>query len=206
MQTGIRSLPNVVPARNFSELNNLAVLRYAGAAKANPTDDPTVNVPVSKLPLVETNLHVGAVMIITSWGLTFPCLATHKLSRCKFYYIYYLHSHQWSHAFQPGNPVPGGADININLDVVLVRTQFCSCDHCACSHTYTERGPHKFPCQWGLLRSPHCPRLAPDIKWREERIGSCPCWQHLWAPAKPKCRTHHSWRCHRRTCEYSTIC
>lgn len=64
-QTGIRSLPNVV-GRNFSDLNNLAVLRYAGAAHANPTVDPTVNVPVSQLPLVETNLHVGAVMIIAS--------------------------------------------------------------------------------------------------------------------------------------------
>ncbi|KAH9008534.1 laccase 3, partial [Lactarius hengduanensis] len=80
--TGIRSLPNV-PGRNFSDFNNLAILRYAGASHANPTDDPTVNVPVSKLPLVETNLH-------------------------------------------PGNPVPGGADININLNVSVnaARTNF----------------------------------------------------------------------------------
>ncbi|KAI9433619.1 laccase [Lactarius psammicola] len=85
----IRCLPNV-PGRNFSDLNNLAVLRYAGAAKANPTVDPTVNVPVSKLPLVETNLH------------------------------------PLTNSPAPGNPVPGGADININLDVVLnpARTGF----------------------------------------------------------------------------------
>ncbi|KAH9057167.1 laccase [Lactarius vividus] len=49
----IRSLP---PGRNFSEFNNLAILRYAKAPLANPTVDPTVPV-VSKLPLVETNLH-----------------------------------------------------------------------------------------------------------------------------------------------------
>ncbi|KAI9450837.1 laccase [Lactarius psammicola] len=78
----IRSLPNF-PGRDFSNLNNLAILRYAGAPAANPTVDPTVNVPVSTLPLVETNLH--------------PLVS----------------------APVPGNPVPGGADININLDVVI---------------------------------------------------------------------------------------
>ncbi|KAF8259963.1 laccase 1 precursor [Lactarius quietus] len=75
----IRSLPNAA-GQNFSGLNNLAVLHYAGAAKANPTYDPTSDVPVSQMLLVETNLH--------------------------------------NHPFQPGNPVPGGADININLAVV----------------------------------------------------------------------------------------
>ncbi|KAF8260114.1 Cupredoxin, partial [Lactarius quietus] len=85
-QAGIRSLPNAA-GQNFSGLNNLAVLHYAGAAKANPTYDPTSDVPVSQMLLVETNLHP-------------------------------LTNSPVNHPFQPGNPVPGGADININLAVV----------------------------------------------------------------------------------------
>ena len=54
LQTGIRALP---PARDFTNNNNLAVLRYAGAPAQNPTVDPT-NPPVSTAPLVETDLHV----------------------------------------------------------------------------------------------------------------------------------------------------
>jgi iron transport multicopper oxidase len=81
----IRSLPTGL---NFTDLNNLAILNYAGVPAANPTVDPTVNVPVSKLPLVETNLHP-----------LFP-------------------------APVPGKPVPGGADINIDLSVVLDLTTF----------------------------------------------------------------------------------
>ncbi|KAI0289075.1 laccase [Russula brevipes] len=56
----IRSLPNAAN-QNFSDLTNLAILRYSGAPDANPTVDPTVNVPVSQNPLVETNLHVNTV-------------------------------------------------------------------------------------------------------------------------------------------------
>jgi len=52
----IRSLPNATD-RNYTNLNNLAVLHYAGASSGNPTSDPTVNIPVSQTPLVETNLH-----------------------------------------------------------------------------------------------------------------------------------------------------
>ncbi|KAI0000121.1 laccase [Russula compacta] len=52
----IRSLPDA-SGRNFSDFNNLAILHYAGANNGNPTVDPTVNVPVSQEPLVETNLH-----------------------------------------------------------------------------------------------------------------------------------------------------
>jgi hypothetical protein len=44
---------------NFNNLNNLAVLHYAGAPQGNPTSDPTQNVPVSQKPLVETALHVS---------------------------------------------------------------------------------------------------------------------------------------------------
>ncbi|KAF8267114.1 laccase 1 [Lactarius quietus] len=52
----IRSLPDAA-GRDFSNLTNLAILSYTGAPVANPTEDPTVNIPVSTLPLVETNLH-----------------------------------------------------------------------------------------------------------------------------------------------------
>ncbi|KAF8263780.1 laccase [Lactarius quietus] len=83
----IRSLPDAA-GRNFTDLNNLAVLRYAGAPDAHPTEDPTVDIPVSKLPLVETNMH--------------PLVPTPV----------------------PGKPVPGGADININLDVVFNTSLF----------------------------------------------------------------------------------
>ena len=44
---------------NFSDFNNLAVLQYEGAECDEPYQDPTVDVPTSKLPLVETNLHVS---------------------------------------------------------------------------------------------------------------------------------------------------
>ena len=57
LRTGIRSLP---PDLDFSNFTNLAVLRYAGAPKRNPTVDP-MNSLVSKIPLIETNLHVGAL-------------------------------------------------------------------------------------------------------------------------------------------------
>jgi len=46
--------------------------------------DPTVNIPVSRIPLIETNLH--------------PLI----------------------HSPVPGKPVPGGADININLNIGFV--------------------------------------------------------------------------------------
>ncbi|KAI0289702.1 Cupredoxin [Multifurca ochricompacta] len=55
----------------------------------DPLSDPNVNVPTSLLPLVETNLH-----------LTFTCPATRPTP-------------------VPGEPFPGGADININLAVTL---------------------------------------------------------------------------------------
>ena len=61
---GIRALPVSAslfesgPA-NFSDFNNVAVLHYEQAPNTNPPEDPSVNIPVSKLPLVETNLHVS---------------------------------------------------------------------------------------------------------------------------------------------------
>ena len=61
MLSGIRALPSGAAAisRNYSNLNNLAILRYAGAPKRDPPQDPTVNTPVSQRPLLETNLHVS---------------------------------------------------------------------------------------------------------------------------------------------------
>ena len=58
LRTGIRSLPS---GRNYRDFNNLAVLRYSGAKNETPTADPTVNIPVSQIPLVETNLHVSVL-------------------------------------------------------------------------------------------------------------------------------------------------
>ena len=65
MQPGIRSLP-VATGRsfNYSDLNNLAVLHYAGASSGNPKSDPTVDIPVSQTPLVETELHVSLPIAI----------------------------------------------------------------------------------------------------------------------------------------------
>jgi hypothetical protein len=72
---GIRSLP---PGRDFSNLNNLAILRYKGAPKKNPTVDPTVNIPVSQKPLVETDLHVSVLQYDMS---TMPMFLPSSLSR-----------------------------------------------------------------------------------------------------------------------------
>jgi hypothetical protein len=72
MQPGIRSLPNAA-GRNYSNLNNLAVLHYAGASSGNPTSDPTVNIPVSQTPLVETELHVSLPYDLLRTRLTFRC-------------------------------------------------------------------------------------------------------------------------------------
>jgi hypothetical protein len=69
-ESGIRSLPNA-PGRNYSDFNNLAVLHYAGAPEGNPTSDPTVNIPVSQMPLVETALHVSFSYELLLTTLTF---------------------------------------------------------------------------------------------------------------------------------------
>ena len=72
MQPGIRSLPNGA-GRNYSNLNNLAVPHYAGASNKNPTSDPTVNIPVSQSPLVETDLHVSLPYELLRTRLTLRC-------------------------------------------------------------------------------------------------------------------------------------
>ncbi|KAH9968477.1 laccase [Lactifluus volemus] len=70
----IRSLPQ---GGSYTDFTNLAVLHYDDAPEADPTVDPTTNIPKSSLPHIENNLH-------------------------------------------PGKPTPGGANINIKLDIGLV--------------------------------------------------------------------------------------
>lgn len=67
----MRSLP---PDGNFAGLVNLAVLHYNSAPNAHPKVDPTVNIPVSASPLVETNLHVRV------------CLGVFPSTRLKAFY------------------------------------------------------------------------------------------------------------------------
>jgi hypothetical protein len=55
--TGIRAVPNL-GTQGFAGGTNLAILRYAGAPVRDPTPDPTINIPQSRLPLKETDLHV----------------------------------------------------------------------------------------------------------------------------------------------------
>ncbi|KAI9431522.1 laccase C [Lactarius indigo] len=50
----MRALP---AGKDFSNFTNLAILRYDGADDANPTADPTTNIPTSSAPLAEYNLH-----------------------------------------------------------------------------------------------------------------------------------------------------
>jgi len=61
----MRALPiNSIKTFNFSDFNNLAILHYDGAPWADPAADPTVNIPVSQLPLIETDLHVRCVLYV----------------------------------------------------------------------------------------------------------------------------------------------
>jgi len=55
---GIRALPNLGdPDPTYTNFTNVAILHYLGAPNRNPSNDSNVNVPGSRLPLVETNLH-----------------------------------------------------------------------------------------------------------------------------------------------------
>nr|QPA20088.1 laccase 5 [Amylostereum areolatum] len=78
----IRALPDTNGASYDGGLNS-AILRYSGAAVADPTSNSSLS-----LPLVETNLH----------PLTNPAA--------------------------PGDPTPGGADVNLNLAVTFNGAQF----------------------------------------------------------------------------------
>ena len=54
-------------------MNNLAILRYAGAPETSPQQDPMVNIPVSQKPLVETDLHVSFSNELLRTRLTLRC-------------------------------------------------------------------------------------------------------------------------------------
>ena len=104
----------------------MAVLHYEHAPNKNPPEDPSVHVPVRKLPLVETNLHVGRKFflshLLTDKDNPFSVQPLTPSPTVRFH-----PSHSFAStsnlAAQPGKPVPGGADININLDVTpSVRT------------------------------------------------------------------------------------
>ncbi|KAI0252556.1 laccase [Lactifluus subvellereus] len=85
----MRALPHTAGGgiSGFDGSIDVAVFHYQEAPDANPTTDPTVDVPVSKIPLIETNLH--------------PLVPSPV----------------------PGKPTPGGADININLQIFRNQTQ-----------------------------------------------------------------------------------
>lgn len=82
----IRALPNF-PNQSYAEYTNVAMLHYFLAPPITPLflqfNNPEKNIPLSRNPLIETNLH--------------PLVPTPV----------------------PGKPVPGGADITINLAVEL---------------------------------------------------------------------------------------
>jgi hypothetical protein len=61
MTTGLRALPITAGGGNtgFNDSINVGVFHYLGAPEEPPTTDPAVNVPVSVIPLIETNLHVS---------------------------------------------------------------------------------------------------------------------------------------------------
>ena len=59
---GIRALPNLGnPDQTYANSTNVAILHYVGALGQTPSTDSNENVPESRLPLVETNLHVGTL-------------------------------------------------------------------------------------------------------------------------------------------------
>ena len=72
---GIRAVPNLGNT-GFTNLANLAVLRYLGAPSGNPTVDPTTIIPISVLPLNETDLHVGFLRLLSPNCADGSCLAT----------------------------------------------------------------------------------------------------------------------------------
>jgi hypothetical protein len=62
-ESGIRALPNRFNDTTNNGVNS-AILRYAGAYASDPTTRDTSG----KLPLVETNLHVGPTLVNRNAG------------------------------------------------------------------------------------------------------------------------------------------
>jgi hypothetical protein len=77
------------PSGKYTDLVNLAVLHYSGAANANPTVDPTTNIPTSSSPLVETNLHVRGLKFGLSPGRETESVSS--LSRPLVWYVVLKH-------------------------------------------------------------------------------------------------------------------
>jgi hypothetical protein len=105
----------------------VAVLHYEQAPNTNPPEDPSVNIPVRKLPLIETNLHVGRKVSLSDLLTDKDNLFSSVQPLTPSPAVRFRPSHSFastsSFVAQPGKPVPGGADININLDVTpSVRT------------------------------------------------------------------------------------
>ena len=69
--------------------------------------------------------------------------------------------------FKPGAPTPGGADINIKLDVALVRLFFIGSQAFVLISTL-ELSHFPLPSQWCFLRTSDCPSSPPDLEWRAE--------------------------------------
>ncbi len=92
------ALPN---GTGFAGGLNSAILRYAGAPDADPTTSQTPSV----IPLVESDLHALVDPAAVSLGLVnmtgVPKEAEVLTS-------------------QPGQPFPGGAEVNLNLDFTFV--------------------------------------------------------------------------------------
>jgi hypothetical protein len=132
---GIRALPqNSIRTFNFSEFNNVAVLNYEGAPDANPAVDPDVNPPMLNLPLFETNLHVRFSRFVRLiypltrliYSYVQPLVPT-PVVRFLPIVLFILPSRSKPFVIQPGKPVPGGADINIDLNVIIVSKPSLGC-------------------------------------------------------------------------------
>ena len=102
----------------------MAVLHYEQAPNKNPPEDPSVHVPVSELPLVETNLHVSRKTslfdILIDEVINFFSVQPLTPSSVVRSHPDQSFASTSSHVAQPGKHVPGGADININLDVMTI--------------------------------------------------------------------------------------
>ncbi|KAH9963714.1 laccase [Lactifluus volemus] len=68
----IRALPINLVGQSFADSTNVAILRYTDAPLTDPTNDPNVNIPKSKLPLKETDLHPFDVKVDPVPGKRFP--------------------------------------------------------------------------------------------------------------------------------------
>ena len=71
--------------------------------------------------------------------------------------------------FKPGAPTPGGADINIKLDVALVRLFSIGSQALVLTSTL-EFNQFPLSSQWCFLRTSDRPSSPPDLEWRAEGL------------------------------------